>query len=199
MTARIKRVLSFPPYKPIRPIFPSRFFQLPTLCLSVRSSRRTIVGATTRARRRKRRKERRIRRRRNKASLGRAERERGWRKTAINHDFLRCSSVGAYVRVPVRERMGSLNRFFGSIVQKYTEEDRGGRTTRRVVTRNVTQTTRGGEGTSTATGGRSKWGRRRRRRGERERERGNTMLKRRNCGDKQWTGARKRGGTVARG
>lgn len=39
--------------------------------------------------------------------------------------------------------MGSLNRFFGSIVQKYTEEDRGGRTTRRVVTRNVTQTTRG--------------------------------------------------------
>lgn len=82
-------------------------------------------------------------RRRNKASLGRAERERGWRKTAINHDFLRYSSVGAYVRVPVRERMGSLNRFFGSIVQKYTEEDRGGRTTRRVVTRNVTQTTRG--------------------------------------------------------
>lgn len=35
-------------------------------------------------------------------------------KTTINHDFPRCSSVGAYVHVPVRGRMGSLNRFFGS-------------------------------------------------------------------------------------
>lgn len=117
-----------------------------SLCFSFLSL--PLWATTPRRKRRSRR-----RRRRNKASLGR---ERGWRKTAINHDFLRCSSVGAYVRVPVRERMGSLNRFFGSIVQKYTEEDRGGRTTRRVVTRNVTQTTRGRRSVDCDRSGRSK-------------------------------------------
>lgn len=95
--------------------------------------------------------------------------------------------------------MGSLNRFFGSIVQKYTEEDRGGRTTRRVVTRNVTQTTRGRRSVDCDRRKEQVGEKEEKRRRERERKRGSTMLKRRNCGDKQWTAARKRGGTVARG
>lgn len=63
------------------------------------------------------------------------------------------------------ERMGSLNRFFGSSKNTRRKDD----TASSRVTRNVTQTTRGREGAWTATGGRSKkWGRRRR--GGRERE-----------------------------